>query len=544
MIGVGGASSDDAWAAPEAAALTAAFAGGAASTSDIWTTLGRAVPASGASAVILVQRQRRERLPGAIPGLRRQVRGAGVPIAVLPVGSVDKAATDAIVADTHGQRFDPKASDLAARLGGFVADQVATAASTGYRLRYVAPTDGPTSRAVSVGIAGSTASPATLTYDVPAPADRSAPSGVAGVYLTVTVGGRVMRRRLGGVPASDRDVPSETADATAIAEATAALDAIRDDPLRTRDHDRTTPRRSDRGGADVRTAREGMGRWPGGDRDRLHGLAAVPGHPRGDVGTGHRRRDHDRRDTGRAHGVDPDRSGHRDGPRPPLGCRARVSTTGSAWARTRTAAFDAAARRIGRREHPRIPPLPRERRRSARRARPHADPGVRDRQFDALAADRKASLSPLATQYATFHRLVPTSGHVVAAWLVDPATGSLTAVGADGRGAGKDLSKCLKPEGADDLASFIATSIAMISMLCIATPGVIPQYACVGADVYGAGTAALGSFTAAPNIKQDVFNAASYAAGLAAADIGGLAGRSIVAVLLMMAGMLAGGSCA
>ncbi|MFN8631720.1 MAG: hypothetical protein U0838_15800 [Chloroflexota bacterium] len=60
---------------------------------------------------------------------------------------------------------------------------------------------------------------------------------------------------------------------------------------------------------------------------------------------------------------------------------------------------------------------------------------------------RKTSLAGLATQYAAFHRLVPKTGDVVAAWLVDPDTGSLTAVGADGQGAGKDCSKLPPTQG-------------------------------------------------------------------------------------------------
>jgi hypothetical protein len=160
-----------------------------------------------------------------------------------------------------------------------------------------------------------------------------------------------------------------------------------------------------------------------------------------------------------------------------------------------------------------------------------------------LSDARRAALARLAAEYATFHRLVPTTGDVVAAWLVDPATGSVTAVGADGRGAGKDYSKCLQPKDSGELQAFITVSIAMISMQCLANPAGVPGYACVGADVYGAATAALGSFTAPADIPGAVFNASSYAAGLAAANIGGMAGRSIIAVLLMIAGMVAGGSC-
>ena len=541
VIGVGGAAVADGWAAPDTGLLTAAFAGAGASTSDIWTTLGRALPASGASAAILVSDNTASDFPDEIPGLRRQLRAAGVPIAALPVGVVDAAATRAIVADTHGQRFDPKAADLADRLGGFVADQVATAASTGYRLRYAAPEDGPASRQVTVSIAGSTAPPATLTYDVPDVADRSAPSGVAGVYLTIAVGDRVMRRRLGGVPASDRDVPAETADTAAIAEAAAALDAIQTIRF---EPGSTTARLLDDligaaltfeplsavwsdGPAAIAAASTGWRRFPAmlaAISEPVAGAATIDATP-----------------AGLAVSILTEMENGTD-----LVHLSDVVPTLDAWLGVGpdpATAFAAAARRSAGASIRESLLFPESAADQLDGLALTSIPALATIDSTSLGADRKASLAALAAQYATMHRLVPTTGDVVAAWLVDPATGSLTAVGADGRGAGKDYSKCLQPQGADDLQAFIATSIAMISMLCIATPGVIPQYACIGSDVYGAGTAALGSFTSPPNIAGDIFNAASYAAGMAAGDIGGTAGRSIIAVLLMIASMVAGGSC-
>jgi hypothetical protein len=344
------------------------------------------------------------------------------------------------------------------------------------------------------------------------------------------------------VTASDRDVPADTADATAVAEATAALDAIhtiRFDPG-------TTSGRllDDLIGAAL-TFEPLDAAWSGGPAAiaaaspgwrRFPGLLAAMSEPvTSDQAI-------DATPAGLAVSVlteSPTASGlvHLSDVVPGLG----------GWLGEGTdpvAAFEAAAHRsVGA---------------SVREAL--VFPASAAEQLDGLALTtipryatlgstslsdaRKASLAQLAAQYADFHLLVPTSGDVVAAWLVDPDTGSLTAVGADGRGAGKDYSKCLMPKDSGELATYIATSIAMISMLCIATPGVIPQYACVGSDVYGAATAAFGSFTSPPNIKQDVFNAASYAAQLAAADIPGVAGRSIIAVLLMMAAMVAGGACA
>jgi len=540
VIGIGGTAADTAWVPPEAAAITGALANIGASTSDIWSTLGQAIPASAATAAILVSDAAASDLPADIPGFRLALRAAGVPVAVLPVGAVDKTAVAAIVADSAGQQFDPMASDLADRLGGFVADKVATAASTGCRLRYVAPSDGASTRSVTVAIAGSSASPATLSYEVPAEADRSAPSGISGVYVTVTVGDRVMRRRLGGVGASDRDVP-DPANAAAIAEASDALEAIHtirfepgtttarllDDLIAAALTFEPVGAAWDGGPAALAAASTRWRRFPGmlaALSEPVVGDAAVDAVPAGldviiltEAPTA----------AGLVHLSDvvptlDDRLGV--GPDPAKAFAAAATRSVGASIRESLLFPESAADRLDGLSLTAIPALT-------------------PIDGTTLSDARKAALAPLARQYATFHRLVPTTGDVVAAWLVDPDTGSLTAVGADGRGAGKDYSKCLTPQG-DELEAFIATSIALISTLCIATPGVIPAYACIGADVYGAGTAALGSFTSPPNIKGDIFNAASYAAGLAAADIEGLAGRAIIAVLLMIAGMLASGQCA
>ncbi len=530
-----------AWATPDAAALTSTFTS-LVSTSDIWDTLGHAIPASAASAVILVSDNVASDPPAQIPGLRRLVRAAGTPVAVLPLGKPDEATTAAILADTGGQRLDPKAADLAAQLTTFIGAQVATAASTSYRLRYQAPADGRQTRSVTVAIASAPAKAAAATYDVPAAADRSAPSGIAGVYLTIRLGDRETRRRLGGVRVSDRGAPGDTVDAAAIIEATAALDAlhtIRFDPGSTTSH-----LLDDLIGAAL-TFEPVLAAWPGGPAAvvvagagwrRFPAMLAALSEPVvGPVQA-------DAVPVGLAVSVLTEAVTSTDlvllsdvvpgldawvGAGPDPGAAFRAAARGSIAASIREAGTfaDSAAAQLDGRVFTVLPATT-----SIESAR-------------GLSDARRAALAQLAAEYATFHRLVPTTGDLVAAWLVDPETGSITAVGADGRGAGKDYSKCLQPQGASELQAFIATSVAMISLQCLATPDGLPGYACVGADVYGAASAALGSFTSPPDISGAVFNAASYGAGLAAANIGGLAGRTIIAVLLMIAGMVASGSC-
>jgi hypothetical protein len=541
VITLGDLAHADAWTAPDAASLASTFTS-LISSSDIWATLAHAIPASAASAAILVSDNVTTDLPADVPALRRLVRAAGTPVAVLPMGKADEATTKAILADTGGQRFDPRAAGLADKLTNFISARVASAASTGYRLRYVAPADGPQTRSVTVTIPGAPADRATVTYEVPAEAERSVPSGIAGVYLTVRVGDREMRRRLGGLRVSDRGDPGNTADALAIGEATGALDAIhtiRFDPGATTAHllsdlidaaltfEPVEAAWAD-GPAAIAAAATGWRRFPAmlaALSEPVGGALVAGAAPAGlavkvlteaATETGLVQLSDVVPTVGAWLGAGPD-------PEAAFRAAARGSLAGSireasVFPESAAAGLDGRALTVV----PALTPID---------------------SIDALTEPRRAALAPLAAEYASFHRLVPTAGDLVAAWLVDPATGSLTAVGADGRGAGKDYSKCLTPQDSSELQSFISTSVAMISMLCIATPDVVSTYACVGSDVYGAATAAFGSFTAPADISGAVFNAASYAAGLAAANIGGMAGRSIIAVLLMIAGMVAGGSC-
>lgn len=138
VIGVGDHTRDDQWAKPDPTVLGAAF-GAAASNSDVWLTLGRSVPASGAAAVLLINDNQALDLPTDIPGFRRALRASGVPVACLPVGAVDAATTGLIMADGGGPRLNASAPDLAAKLGAFIGDHVASTAATNYRLRYGRP---------------------------------------------------------------------------------------------------------------------------------------------------------------------------------------------------------------------------------------------------------------------------------------------------------------------------------------------------------------------------------------------------------------------
>ena len=541
VIGVGDHARDDQWAKPDPTVLGAAF-GAVASNSDVWLTLGQSVPASGAAAVLLISDNQASDLPADIPGFRRTLRASGVPVACLPIAAVDAATTSLIVADGGGPRLDVTAPDLAAKLGAFIGDHVASAAATNYRLRYRAPDAGPDKRAVSIAIAGSTATALQLSYTVPAEADRAAPTGIAGVYLTVRVGDRESRRRLGGVRVSARDIPADTADASAIAEAMVALNGIHtigfepassttaqllDDVIGAALSAEPVEAAWAAGPAAIVTAGAGWRRVPA----TLAWLAdAVPG--------------------GSA------------APAAPDGLRVTILTDriGSAGLVQLSDVVPALNRAVGTGSDPV----------AAFRAALRATIGASIRESEVFGTsavgqlgstdlvvvpaastldvvktwspEQRARLAPMVDEYADFHRLLPASGDIAAMWVVDPDTGSATAVGSDGRGGGSALPDCLTPSGSGEALEFITVSIALISAACLAIGG-DPSIGCVGADVFGAVSAGLAVFTAPPDIPGSAFGAFSYGAGLAAANIGSAAGRTIISVLLLIAGLLVGGKC-
>ncbi len=541
VIGVGDTAAEDGWLPPDPASLGAAF-GSVASNSDVWLTLGRSVPASGAAVVLLVSDNKAHDIADDVPRFRQALRASGVPVACVPVGTVDEGTTGLILADSGGARFDVAAPDVSTKLGTFIADRVESSAVVNYRLRYHALATGPSTRSVRVTVAGSTAPPIALAYVVPEVGDRAAPSGIAGVYLTIRVGDHESRRRLGGVRASDRGVPDDTADGPAIDDAVAVLDGLHtisfEPAFATTAHllddvigAVLSAEPVEKAWTDGPAAIIGAGRdwhrvpatlsWlaepvPGGtagaavpdglrvtvlsDRAGSRGLVqvsdVVPGLNRS-VGTG------------------ADAAG---------AFRSAMRATIGASVRESEVFGSSAAGQLDGAEFVVIP------------ATTSADLVTR------WTSGQRASLSPMIDEYADFHRLVPASGAVAAMWVVDPDTGSVTAVDAEGRGGGTLLPDCLTPADTNEASAFITVSVALISAACLAVGG-DPSFGCVGADTFGAVSAGLAVFTAAPDIPSSAFGAASYGAGLAAANIESAAGRTIISVLLLIAGLLVGGKC-
>ena len=540
VIGVGDSAHEDQWATPDAATLSAAL-GAVASNSDVWLTLGRSVPASGAAAVLLVSDNEAHDLPTDIPGFRRALRASGVHVACLPVGTVDKATTKLILADSGGLRLDASAPDLAGKLGSFFGSSVAAAGGTNYRLRYQAPVAGPTSRVIKVAIAGSPAVLA-LTYSVLAEADRAAPSGIAGVYLTIAVGDQTTTRRLGGVRVSDRGVPDDPANAAAIADAMSALNSLH--TISFEPSSVTTAHLLDDVISAALTAEPVEKAWSSGPDAIIAAGAGWRRYPATlaavmdpvPAGSGTAAAPDGLRVVVLADRIGPDGVTQRSDVVPGLNRAIGAGSDGpAAFAAAMRATVGAsireadvfdlsAAGQLGSAVLVVLPALT---------------------SVDALAAwspAQRASLAPMVDEYSGFHRLVPASGDIAAMWVIDPDTGSTTAVGADGRGSGTLLPPCLTPADTNEATAFISVSLALISAACLAVGG-DPSYGCVGADVFGAVSAGLAAFTAPPDVPGSAFGAYSYGVGLVSGGISSAAGRTIMAVLLLIAGLLVSGRC-
>ena len=142
------------WRVPDATSLAANLASVAGITSDVWYSLGQVLPASGASVAIMISDDASSlEDPARIDEWKRNVGTDGIPIAVVPLGTVDAAATQLIVDSSGGGRLDPTGATFAADLTAFLKTHAGAAAVTNYRIRYRTTETGPATRHVDVKLA-------------------------------------------------------------------------------------------------------------------------------------------------------------------------------------------------------------------------------------------------------------------------------------------------------------------------------------------------------------------------------------------------------
>ena len=542
VVGVGDTPRADAWAVPAASALSAAL-GSVISDSSIWLSMGGVVPASGAAAVVLVSDNVSSlEDPERVLAWHKSLRAAGVPVATIPVGKVDRAATQLITTLSGGIELAPTAPDLSKRLADFIRDRVARAAATNYRIRYVAPESGPATRAVSLSIAGNAGARGDATYEVPAQDQRAAPSGVAGIYLTIRVGGNTEVRRLAGVTASDRGIPGDVADRDAITQVAAVLDgfttiafeptgatsaAMLDDAVSAllSAEPMVEAARAKQDGDQIVAAAAGLRRYPGLLPGLLERAGAAKSGPAGPQGLGvvvitetvHGDQRIQEVDIAprlnRFLGADPDRA---------AAFRAAMEASLVGSIREGQQFTTSALGALRGQKLVLVPAL------------------ANGSTITGWTAEQRQRLAPLLTQYWNWHRLVPAAGDVVAMWVVDPETGTTVAVGLDERGGGK--SGCtLLPENSG--ARHAEYFIALIGVTCTAADfdsGTPMWAACIGANTAGAATSAYMSFDNPFGLFMTYLG---WGFGLMPIPGAGAAGKAVMIVLGLLLTAMGGIEC-
>ncbi|MFO0685525.1 MAG: hypothetical protein U0234_25925 [Sandaracinus sp.] len=484
------------WVSPEAGSLEASLAAITVSSSDVWAAVGDVVPHSGAAAAILVSDCVSSlESPELVPGWQAALAAAGVPIAVVPIGTPDALAVDTISTRSGGAEIHPTAPTVEADLESFVAGAVATRATAAYRLRYVAPETGPAMRTVQVSIGAPSGS---ATYERPSTGDRVVPSGVAGVYVSITVGGVTDTRRLGGVPLTYRGEPARAATSGDLEAARSVLNGITDIAFEA--PGATESQRLD----DVAAAIESTAALRAASDDASSIVAAAASA---------------RRATWLAAMLAEATDDGASTTPSAIAVRVLTHRPSVAGVESRTDLPPALSTVVGTSRDPA--------RAFADALRASVGASVREEEWLASSAAEalrgrtlvlattsdgpvgwsdttRFAFRPLLERYDGMLRLVPENGEVVAMWVVDPATGSATAVWTDQSGGGGANSHC-RLEIPGDLLNFIGIAMSLISMFCtVQGPNATSAWACVRAQVYGAVVLALGSFTAPVNLAQGI----------------------------------------
>ncbi|HEY8258274.1 MAG TPA: hypothetical protein VIG08_11530 [Gemmatimonadales bacterium] len=528
VIAIGGAATESGWLPPEADRI----AGGlqVITTSDIWQTLGEAVPASGAGVAILVSDNEATDDPRAIPTLRARLKASGIPIISVPVGAKGKEHTDDIVAASGGEAVDPRDPALARSLAKALHARLTGTPPQNYRMRYRSdrPASDAKPRKVSVTLAAKRAVTAATSYTLPPAEDRLVPPGIAGIYVSITVNGVTEVRRLGGVDVSYRGTPDRNAiDARAIEEAADVVRGITtiafeppnpsagemlDDMITAviglepvlqalpngdaalsaqASHIRRVPALfsalfepvggdSDAVATGLRTAIliESPGPSPNeGTRTVITALDVVPAHNRV-LGVGD----------------------------PADAFRAAMTASLTASYRETKLSSASAASRLARKPLTYLAPFATYDERA---------PG------DVLVSARRRTL---LARYADMHRFVATDVSVAALWIVDPATGSAIAIDDAGRGGAvmEARGAALRCETPFQLIALLDFAALLISTLCTISDQVesVPaKVACIGANVEGVAALVYGSYTH-PAGSPPTMSAAAGIATVVGAGIG------------------------
>ncbi|WP_413935158.1 hypothetical protein [Nitrospira sp. BLG_1] len=440
VVGFGGGSQPWGWKQPSVEQLTKDME--LFSFSNLWTSFTNGALDDGPAAVIIVSDYDAEDAGQAAAAKLRLTR-AQIPILAITPGKVKEEVLSDLLTVSGAQRFavtDPK---LKTALREAVAKATTTKRAYSYRFHYKAELEGPNPRPVHIALTNHSQIRTSVTYQVPASESRVPPASVAGLYLTVSVGGQRERRHLGGIRFNERgDTKDDPNNAALIAEARNALNgmvtvtvepgsptmgAVLEDVVTSfQSFEPLLDKKStkDEEQAFMKTA-AGLYRYPVDlaqiltpPPNSMRDASVVPKGLRILIST-----------------EQPTEKGllsRMDIP-PELNCMriaggdaSRISSVvqQSLWLSVNEAlAYDSAAFK-------------------ELQGRPlqflKATESLPDFIIKGYSPEQAVSLSRVSNQYSYYHRLVPTDGGSVAMWIVDPTSGTVFAVDETGRGGGSD----------------------------------------------------------------------------------------------------------
>ncbi len=164
--------------------------------SGLWQSLSDARTAADPTVVVLITDGKASDQPR--PEWLARI-ASGPPAVLVGVGAAEKATLAALAAASGGVSTAAATPDAAVAAVRRLLGERADAA---HQLRYVAPADGPSTRAVRVSIAGRSLA-ATASYIVPDATARVRPDALAGLYVSVESGREVHLRTLAEGPPAE-----------------------------------------------------------------------------------------------------------------------------------------------------------------------------------------------------------------------------------------------------------------------------------------------------------------------------------------------------
>lgn len=184
------------YVAPDRTTITATLAA-CASTSDIWSTLGRVALEGGASVVVIASDFDASDDPSTIPALQRRLAASGIAVAAVPLGTVSQPTLDAVLTLSRGVKLDPSAPTFGQQLTDFIGAATRRAALSAYRLRYRLAGPSPVEKSQRTATVSVRTVSGNAAYQVPAIAERGS-AGWGALFLELTVGGVTVTRWLSG----------------------------------------------------------------------------------------------------------------------------------------------------------------------------------------------------------------------------------------------------------------------------------------------------------------------------------------------------------